>query len=65
MSTPKEIRFQIVVKEGVNTTATIQGRERVLTAETMTVGDAQRIPEVEAFLERLTGLRFHIEQMHE
>lgn len=63
MATP--IRFQIVVKEGVDTRATVEGREHVLTTDSLTVGDVERIPEVEAFLERLTGLRFHIEQMHE
>lgn len=59
------MRFQIVVKRGNVTTSLITGLPDVVNTDTLTVADVQKIPEVEAFLERLTGLRFHIEQLHE
>ena len=60
-----KMRFHVVVKQGVETLADVKGREDVITTDTLSVEDVQRIPDVEAFLERLTGLRFHIEQLHE
>ncbi len=60
----EKLRFRVVIKNGERQIANICGTDGPLTTGTMTVEDAQRIPETEQFLERLTGLRFHIEQVH-
>jgi len=41
------------------TTTTIEGREKA--AEHLTLGDMEKVVEVEQFLERLLGHRFHLE----
>ncbi len=52
--------FRIVFKQGVRTIAEIDGRGVDLSE--LKVGDVtERIIETEAYLERLTGLRVHIE----
>ena len=52
-------KFRIVVKQGTKTVAEIEGREGV--ADKITIGElAEKTVETEAFLERITGLRFHI-----
>lgn len=58
------VRYKITVKNGTKTVATIEGREGGVDASTLTVGDVvEGVQEAEAFLERLTGLRFHIDQV--
>ena len=52
-------RFTITVKRGPETEARIEGRDGV--ADKITVGElGDKIIQAEIFLERLTGLRFHI-----
>lgn len=55
-----ELRFKIIFKQGPATVAEIVGIPRPLDA--LTAGDVgERIIETEQYLERLTGLRVHIE----
>lgn len=57
-----KVQFEIVFKDRTKTVATIKGREDV--ARDLTVGDVvERVQETEAFLEKLTGLRVHINQI--
>lgn len=54
-----KLQFKVVAKRGAETVAEILGRDDVAAAG-LTVED---VTETEQFLERLTGLRFHIEQI--
>ena len=55
-----EVRFKITFKFGPEVIAVVEGLERP--AEALNVGDVtERIIETEQYLERLTGLRVHIE----
>lgn len=59
-----KVRYKMTVKNGPKTVATIEGREGGVDASRLTIGDVvEGVAEAEALLERLTGLRFHIEQM--
>ena len=54
------LKFKLTFKLGPEIIATVEGRERPMDA--LNVGDiTQRIIETEQYLERLTGLRVHIE----
>jgi hypothetical protein len=56
---PQKVRVLITVKEGPLQHARVVGRW--LDADTISVGDLQRVIEFEQTLERLTGYRYHIE----
>lgn len=57
-----KLQFKITFKQGTKTVAEVTGREGL--GETLTVGDVvERVTETEQFLEKLTGLRVHIEQV--
>ena len=54
------VRYKLTFKLGSEIVATVEGRERPMDA--LNVGDiTQRVIDTEAYLERLTGLRVHIE----
>jgi hypothetical protein len=55
------VRFRIVVKVGILTITEIKGLTSV-SKESFTRADAETLIKTEAFLEKLTGMRFHIEQ---
>jgi hypothetical protein len=56
----RKIRFDITVKSGAKTLAVVAGLDK--DPESLTVDDiGERIIETEQFLERLTGLRFHLD----
>jgi hypothetical protein len=48
----------MIVKDSVTTIAEITGREK--DADTITLGDTEKVIETEQFLERLLGYRVHI-----
>ena len=52
------IRVTITVKSGLQTIAQVEGRPRALFED---LADVSRVIEVEQWLERMTGLRFHID----
>jgi len=56
-----KFQYEIDVKQGLNTVAYVLGMK--LPADTLTVAQLQEIPELEAKLEKLTGHRFHINQV--
>ena len=59
---PQELRFNITFKRGANTVAVIEG-QRAIQLEDLTVADVtEEVLRAEQFLEKLTGLRVHIEQ---
>lgn len=59
-----KVQFQIVVKNGLKTVAEVTGREEGVDAGTITVADlTENVIRTEQFLERLTGLRWHINQV--
>ena len=61
-SMPQELRFNITFKRGPNTVAVVEG-QRAIQLEDITVGEVtEDVLRTEKFLERLTGLRVHIEQ---
>ena len=52
--------FEVVFKSGNRTVATVEG-QREVEAQHMTVHElGVQVPEAEQFLEKLTGLRVHI-----
>lgn len=53
------IQFQVTAKLGVETKAVVLGR--VLPDEEVSLADVNKVIEVEQWLERITGLRWHIE----
>ena len=56
-------KFSVTFKVGTKTLAKVEGRElsEAFTGN-LTIGDVvDKVPEVEAFLEKLTGYRVHIE----
>lgn len=61
----KSVTFQIVMKQGPRIIFTLGGVHGAIDTDRLTAEDVQEIPKVEAFLEKLTGVRFHIEQLHE
>lgn len=55
-------RFEVVVKNGVDTLVTLEGK-RALMPKDITAAELLEIPELECKLEKLTGYRFHINQV--
>ena len=55
------IRLNIIFRRGNTTINTIVG-QRDIPLEELTAGDIVRLTEIEQTLERLTGIRCHIEQ---
>ena len=53
-----KVKFVIVVKRGNRTLTTVQGTH--IEADAATLADVAQIIPTEQYLERLTGLRFHI-----
>jgi hypothetical protein len=51
------------VLSGISTVKTIVGFKEVLPKD-LTVEEVAKVPEIEAFLEKLTGYRVHIEQVN-
>ena len=58
-----EMQFNVTFKRGQVIVVTIEG-ERLLNGDDLTLEEAsQKVLRTEAFLEKLTGLRVHIEQV--
>jgi hypothetical protein len=55
------LKFGVVIKKGVTTLASVEGVPR--NSELITFEDVNKVIEVEQWLEKLTGLRFHIQQI--
>jgi hypothetical protein len=56
-----QLQFNLTFKRGPKTVATIEG-QRTVDAGQLTVAEmSEKIPEVEQFIEKLTGVRLHIE----
>lgn len=53
-------QFELVVKDGLTVLATIKGRE--LPDDSVRLSDKNKVIEVEQYLERMLGHRFHINQ---
>jgi hypothetical protein len=59
-----KLQFKVTAKSGTKTVSEVTGREAGIDAANLTVEEVvQRVHETEAFLEKLTGLRWHIEQV--
>jgi hypothetical protein len=54
------VKFSITIKQGPETKAHVVGVERL--ERHVSVSDIRKVIEVEQYLERLTGLRVHINQ---
>jgi hypothetical protein len=57
------MKFRIIFKRGINTVAQVVGGE--ISKDLLSMADLERVIETEQYLERLTGLRVHIEEQHE
>lgn len=56
-----KVKFSITFKNGTRTVAVVEGREGGQDAADLSLGDvAENVSKTEQFLERLTGLRVHI-----
>lgn len=58
-----KLQFKVTFKDGPNVVSEVTGRHGGVDAENLTIADVGRVVETEQFLERLTGLRCHIEQI--
>lgn len=59
-----KLQFKVTFKSGTKTIAEVAGREDIIDARNLTVEDVvEKVVETEQFLEKLTGLRVHIEQV--
>jgi hypothetical protein len=59
-----KLQFTVTAKNGTKTIAEVTGREGGIDAKDLTVEDVcERVIETEAFLEKLTGFRWHIGQV--
>ncbi|CAB4189656.1 hypothetical protein UFOVP1196_6 [uncultured Caudovirales phage] len=59
-----EFQFKITFKSGTKTVAEIEGRENNPLVKDMTIREVtEGVLQTEQFLEQLTGLRVHIEQI--
>lgn len=59
-----KFQFKITFKQGTKTVAEIEGRKDVESLMQMSVGEvSEGVLATERFLEQLTGLRVHIEQI--
>lgn len=60
-----KLQFKLTFKSGTKTVAVVLGHENKIEAATITVEDViEKVLETEAFVEKLTGLRLHIEQVN-
>lgn len=58
------MKFTVTFKRGPETVAVIQGREFETRESQLTIGEiTDKVVETEQFLEKLTHLRVHIEQV--
>lgn len=58
-----KLKFKITFKRGTKTIAEVTGLDEV-PVDRLTVGDmVERVTDTEQFLDKLTGLRCHIEQV--
>jgi hypothetical protein len=59
-----KLQFKITLKQGTKTVAEITGREDHDIAARLTLAEVvEKVQETEQFIEKLTGLRCHIEQI--
>lgn len=59
-----KLQFNVTFKRGTKTVAVVEG-QRVIDAANLTIAEVvENVTEAEAFLEKLTGLRVHIEQVN-
>jgi hypothetical protein len=58
------MKFKMVVKKGLEEVAVVNGQVEI-DADHFTVADAHKILDTEKFLERMFGLRFHLNQAGE
>lgn len=63
MTTNIKLQFRVTFKSGTRTVAVVDGLKDIANGDTITVGDMENIIQTERFLERLTGLRVHIDQV--
>ena len=59
----QRLKFQITVKRGPLLVTRIQGPALLDPSELTLEEASEKVLQTEAFLEKLTGLRFHIEQV--
>jgi hypothetical protein len=61
-----KMQFKVVFLSGTKTIAEVEGLKDRIDASNLTVEDVtENVLKTEQFLERLTGLRVHIEQVHD
>lgn len=59
-----ELKFRITFKRSTKVVAIVEG-EHAIDAKSLTVGEVvEGVHQTEAFLEKITGLRVHIEQVN-
>jgi hypothetical protein len=59
-----KVRFMLTFKQGPKTIAEVKGMEDVISATGLTLEDVtENVIKTEQFLEKLTGLRCHIQQI--
>jgi hypothetical protein len=59
-----KMQFKLTAKSGTKTVAEVVGLEDRIDAGSLTVEEVtEKVVETETFLEKLTGLRWHIEQV--
>ena len=56
-----DLKFKITFKRGPETVAEVVGYEK--SSDHLTLGEMEKVIPTEQFLEKLTGLRVHIEQV--
>jgi len=60
-----ELRYRLTFKRGMKTLAVVEGEPSKTVAETLTIAEAvEKVLETEQFVEKLTGIRLHIEQVN-
>ena len=60
-----KLQFKLTFKQGTKTVAEVTGLENRIEAANLTIEDVtENVIKTEQFIERLTGLRLHIEQVH-
>ena len=59
-----KLQFKMTFKQGTKTVAEVLGRPDVVDAGNLTIEEVvEKVVSTEHFLEKLTGLRVHIEQV--
>ena len=60
-----KLQFKVVLKSGTKVVAEAIGLENRIDGTSLTIEDVvEKVVETEQFLEKLTGLRVHIEQLN-